>query len=113
MGERGRGVARSRLVALLGALVAALASVGGAPSSYRMAATAGVVVLAACRPSDCRDFKGSCTSFSGKRQCTVAPVSLDPDATTTEQCCSGAMQYPWIQVCPGQPPSKGCGFCLF
>ena len=114
MNGRSRGVTRSRLIALIGALSAASATVGEAPTSYGIAATASVAALSACGgQSSCRSFKGACTGVSAKRQCTVAPVSLQPDATTTEQCCTGAFQYPSIEVCEGQPPQKGCSFCVF
>jgi hypothetical protein len=114
MNGRRRGVTRSRLIALIGALSAALATLSEAPPSYRIAATASMVVLSACDgQSTCRSFKGPCTGVFAKRQCTVAPVSLQPDAATTEQCCGGAFQYPSIEVCEGQPPQKGCSFCVF
>jgi hypothetical protein len=63
--------------------------------------------------SPCTTFKGACTGMSGERQCVTAPRSLEPDAPTVTQCCSGRFQYPVVEVCPGQEPSLGCGFCLF
>jgi hypothetical protein len=60
----------------------------------------------------CWHFAGRCTG-SGTRQCVVGPNSQSPDAITVTQCCTGGSQYPWIQVCPGQEVSIGCGFCLF
>lgn len=60
----------------------------------------------------CRMFTGRCTGF-GRRQCVIAPESMSPDALTIEHCCSGWFQYPWIQICDGQPPKIGCGFCFW
>lgn len=60
----------------------------------------------------CRSFTGRCTGF-GRRQCVVAPVSFNPDALTIEQCCGGWFQFPWIEICDGQAPRRGCGFCLW
>jgi hypothetical protein len=62
--------------------------------------------------SNCTTYKGSCTGFGGN-QCVTAPVSLEPDALTVTQCCSGRFQYPWVEVCPGKEPNQGCSFCLF
>jgi hypothetical protein len=62
--------------------------------------------------SSCWSFTGRCTGF-GSRQCVEAPASQDPDAETVTQCCNGWFQYPWIEVCPGQPATTGCGFCLW
>ena len=60
----------------------------------------------------CLHFYGSCTGF-GSRQCVIAPASLDPAAGTIEHCCSGWFQYPWIEVCPDQPPRTGCSICFW
>lgn len=60
----------------------------------------------------CRMFTGRCTGF-GRRQCVVAPESMSPDAAMIEHCCSGWFQFPWIEICEGQPPKRGCGFCLW
>ena len=60
----------------------------------------------------CHVYTGRCTGF-GRRQCVVAPVSFSPDAETIEHCCSGWFQYPWIEVCDGAPPKRGCGFCFW
>ena len=62
--------------------------------------------------SPCTRYKGSCTGTGGN-QCVTAPVSLEPDALTVTQCCSGSFQYPWVEVCPGKEPTMGCSFCLF
>ncbi len=67
-----------------------------------------LVVLAA----PCQSFTGRCTGF-GRRQCVTAPESLDPDAAVVEQCCGGWFQYPWIEICPGETPRMGCGFCFW
>lgn len=67
------------------------------------------------RPSlddGCRNYAGPCTGF-GQRRCVVAPTSFDPDAPVMEHCCSGWFQYPWIQICEGQPPQTGCAFCFW
>lgn len=60
----------------------------------------------------CLRFYGPCTGF-GRRQCVSAPTSQTPDANIVQQCCNGWFQYPWIEVCPGQPVRKGCGFCFW
>lgn len=60
----------------------------------------------------CRMFTGRCTGF-GSRQCVVAPESMSPDAAMIEHCCSGWFQFPWIEICEGQPPKRGCGFCFW
>jgi hypothetical protein len=60
----------------------------------------------------CQSYTGRCTGF-GSRQCVTAPESLDPDAAVVEQCCGGWFQYPWIEICPGQSPRMGCGFCFW
>jgi hypothetical protein len=62
--------------------------------------------------SPCWQFAGRCTGF-GRRQCVTAPESQNPDANTFEQCCNGWFQYPWVEVCPNEPPRSGCGFCLW
>jgi hypothetical protein len=62
--------------------------------------------------SNCTTFKGKCTGFGGN-QCVTAPESLEPDAATITQCCSGSFQYPWIELCPGAKANRGCSFCLF
>jgi hypothetical protein len=62
--------------------------------------------------SPCWSFTGGCTGF-GSRRCVSAPESQSPDATIVTQCCGGWFQYPWIEVCPGQPARMGCGFCLW
>lgn len=67
---------------------------------------------AAAASDNCRSYSGPCTGF-GKRQCVLAPSSFEPDAPVIEQCCGGWFQYPWIQVCEGQAPRVGCGFCLW
>ena len=64
------------------------------------------------RSSDCTTYKGKCTGTGGT-QCVTAPTSIEPDATTITQCCSGSFQYPWVQVCPGKEATQGCSFCLF
>ena len=104
----------ARVIALIGTLTTALVSSGGAPLAYRAAvATTTTVVLSSCRvPESCRSFSGSCTGFGG-RQSVVAPISINPDANTIEQSCTGAFQYPWVEVCEGQAPRRGCGVCLF
>jgi hypothetical protein len=62
---------------------------------------------------NCYSYRGKCTGF-GRRQCVIAPSSYgDPSAPTIEQCCQGWFQYPWIEVCEGQAPTQGCGFCLW
>jgi hypothetical protein len=63
-------------------------------------------------PDLCWHYAGRCTG-SGPRQCVTGPNSQSPDAITVTQCCTAGFQYPWIQVCPGQPVSRGCGVCLF
>ncbi len=63
-------------------------------------------------PEECTTYTGPCTGW-GSRQCVVAPEQITPDAGVLEQCCTGAFQYPWIRVCKGQPPQRGCGFCLW
>jgi|SRR5262245_7349853 len=60
----------------------------------------------------CTMYAGRCTGF-GTQQCVTAPESLSPDATVITQCCAGWFQYPWIQICEGEPPRRGCGFCLW
>lgn len=60
----------------------------------------------------CWRFTGPCTGF-GRRQCVTAPESQEPGAGMITHCCSGWFQYPWIEVCPGQPPRTGCSFCLW
>ncbi|MCY7355859.1 MAG: hypothetical protein LH470_12465 [Lysobacter sp.] len=60
----------------------------------------------------CWMFTGRCTGF-GRRQCVTAPESMSPDALMLEHCCGGWFQYPWIEVCDGQPPKRGCGFCFW
>lgn len=62
--------------------------------------------------TNCRTYTGRCTGF-GTRQCVIAPVSFDPDAATIEHCCNGWFQYPWIEICEGEPPKMGCGFCFW
>ncbi len=62
--------------------------------------------------ANCRSFTGRCTGF-GSKQCVTAPAAFTPDALVVEQCCSGWFQYPWITVCEGQQPTRGCGFCLW
>ena len=59
----------------------------------------------------CWSFTGKCTGF-GTRQCVEGPASQTPDAEIIHQCCGGWFQYPWIEVCPGQTATKGCGFCF-
>jgi hypothetical protein len=66
----------------------------------------------AVRDAGCWHFSGNCTGF-GKRQCVSGPASQDPDAEIIEQCCGGWFQYPWIEVCPGQQATQGCGFCFW
>lgn len=61
---------------------------------------------------DCWRFNGSCTGF-GSRQCVSGPERQEPDAAIIEQCCGGWFQYPWIEVCPGEPARTGCGFCFW
>ena len=60
----------------------------------------------------CWSFTGGCTGF-GHRQCVEAPATQEPDAEIITQCCGGWFQYPWIEVCPGQRATQGCGFCLW
>jgi hypothetical protein len=60
----------------------------------------------------CWYYHGRCTGF-GSRQCVTAPESQSPDAASVTQCCGGWFQYPWIEVCPGSPAARGCGFCLW
>ena len=60
----------------------------------------------------CWYFHGRCTGF-GTRQCVEAPESQSPDAGIISQCCGGWFQYPWIEVCPGEPAKTGCGFCFW
>ncbi|MCW5600038.1 hypothetical protein [Nitrosomonas sp.] len=62
--------------------------------------------------NQCNTFTDRCTGF-GTRQCVTAPVSMTPDAETIEYCCDGWFQYPYIEVCEGEPPKRGCGFCLW
>lgn len=61
---------------------------------------------------NCHVFTGRCTSLGGE-QCVVAPESINPDAVTTFQCCTGWFEYPRIEVCEGEPPKKTCGFCIW
>jgi hypothetical protein len=61
---------------------------------------------------ECWQIKGRCTGF-GSRQCVTGPASQEPDAGIIEQCCGGWFQYPWIEVCPGEPARTGCGFCFW
>jgi hypothetical protein len=61
---------------------------------------------------DCWRFHGSCTGF-GSTQCVVGPEEQTPDARIITQCCGGWFQYPWIEVCPGQKATRGCGFCFW
>lgn len=63
-------------------------------------------------PRNCHTFTGACTG-TGTRRCVSAPASFTPDALTIEQCCNGWFQYPWIEICEGEPPRRGCGFCLW
>jgi hypothetical protein len=62
--------------------------------------------------TSCWRFTGRCTGF-GSRQCVTGPAAQTPDAVTIEHCCSGWFQYPWIEVCPGQSATTGCGFCFW
>ena len=63
-------------------------------------------------PKNCRTFTGRCTGF-GSRQCVTAAESFTPDSSVVEQCCNGWFQYPWIEICEGEPPKQGCGFCFW
>jgi hypothetical protein len=81
---------------------------GAAPRRrWRLRASAGAV-----RDAECWSFTGPCTGF-GKRVCVEAPASQDPDAEIIQQCCGGWFLYPWIEVCPGQRATQGCGFCFW
>jgi hypothetical protein len=98
-------------IVALGCLASANASMLVTSSAV---AAAGLMAISACNGSEtqCQSFHGKCTGF-GTRQCVTAPVSVSPDATTIEQCCGGSFQYPWVEVCPGQVPTQGCGVCLW
>jgi len=60
----------------------------------------------------CWEYSGHCTG-SGTRQCVTGPSSESPDALAITQCCTGGSQHPWIEVCPAQQATRGCGFCVF
>jgi hypothetical protein len=78
----------------------------------RAAALDRVFLFAAAHSNPCWRYTGPCTGF-GKKQCVSGPEEYAPDAPLFEHCCSGWLQYPWIEVCPGQRPRTGCGFCLW
>jgi hypothetical protein len=85
---------------------------GVAPETKRHACLYGGGTKYALGNNPCWHYTGHCTS-SGAPQCVTGPSAQSPDATAITQCCTGGSQYPWIDVCPGQQPSKGCSFCLF
>jgi hypothetical protein len=65
----------------------------------------------------CWEYRGKCTGWRWwVTECVEGPASQDPDAEIIQQCCGGLLgrySYPWIEVCPGQPATKGCGWCLW
>jgi len=72
--------------------------------------------LAANDSFPCTHYYGRCTGafWWASRQCIDGLATPeDPYSNTVTQCCSGWFQYPWIESCPGQPPTSGCGSCLW
>jgi hypothetical protein len=65
----------------------------------------------------CWSYAGRCTGWRWwVTECVEGPASQDPDAEIIQQCCGGFFgrySYPWIEVCPGQAATTGCGWCLW
>jgi hypothetical protein len=96
----------------LGDLIRRILANLGVPACRGCAERANALNALAVLAGPCESFTGRCTGF-GRRQCVTAPESLEPDAAVVEQCCGGWFQFPWVEICPGEAPRMGCGFCLF